>query len=926
MESIVVTNTQMYFSCLESSPCSTSAYCLKPSCSYGISNSRRPIFGVALKSKNLDKLRIYCLRRPHFPSMKSALKEDSDKGCVGGTVLDKELNFKPSFGEYLKAMETIRSVRDKRRANKSDGSKSNDKQAERDVDRAPMSGRDEDDVKLKKFEGFLKQENVFKDSKHDELLGIGDEVTTRKGEFGLGQKDREIEESDNELEVRKNGLDAGLKRSPGREFSYMGKSSQTRKAHETRVVRDSGENLGGFFDKNVKFDCDENTSWVLGKKGNLGGFFDKNVKFDRDENTSWVSAKKGKTFERDNIGPTRNKISRFSQNHIQVADEEMVQKRGRFTRSSRGFLQEDDDKDGSEMNRVAFKFCGELNDVSEKPCVSRREAEERIQKLAKSLNGADINIPEWMFSKMMRSAKIRFTDHSILRVIQILGKHGNWRRVLQVIDWLQMRERYKSNKLRHVYTAALDVLGKSRRPVEALNVFHAMQQHMSSYPDAVAYHSIAITLGQAGYIKELFDVIDIMRSPPKKKFKTGAIENWNPQVEPDIVVYNAVLNACVQRKQWEGAFWVLQQLKQQGQQPSATTYGLVMEVMLACGKYNLVHDFFRKLRKSYIPNALAYKVLVNTLWRENKVDEAVVAVQDMERKGILGSAALYYDLARCLCSAGRCKEALVQVEKICKVASKPLVVTYTGLIQACLDAGNIHDGVYIFDQMKDFCSPNLVTCNILLKAYLDQGLFEEARELFQKMSEEENHINNKADCTIGVIPDSYTFNTMLDASIKEKRWDEFEYVYRRMLDHGYHFNAKRHLSMLLDACRAGKEELLETTWKHLTRADRIPPPALVKERFCMKLEREDYVSAISCVTSQPVTELQAFSTSAWSRLFKDNAERFGKHSFIQLINEVNSFNGGSSSANLVLQNLLTACRNYVRANMTLAEIKLTTSL
>lgn len=27
---------------------------------------------------------------------------------------------------------------------------------------------------------------------------------------------------------------------------------------------------------------------------------------------------------------------------------------------------------------------------------------------------------------------------------------------------------------RHIYTAALDALGKAKRPVEALNVFHAM--------------------------------------------------------------------------------------------------------------------------------------------------------------------------------------------------------------------------------------------------------------------------------------------------------------------------------------------------------------------------------------------------------------------------------------------------------------------
>ncbi|KAM1008068.1 hypothetical protein ACFX2A_004648 [Malus domestica] len=55
-----------------------------------------------------------------------------------------------------------------------------------------------------------------------------------------------------------------------------------------------------------------------------------------------------------------------------------------------------------------------------------------------------------------------------------------------------------------------------------------------------------------------------------------------------------------------------------------------------------------------------------------------------------------------------------------------------------------------------------------------------------------------------------------------------------MLHHVFHFNAKRHPRMILDACKAGKVELLDVTWMHLTEADRIPPPPLVKGRFCTK--------------------------------------------------------------------------------------------
>jgi hypothetical protein len=74
-------------------------------------------------------------------------------------------------------------------------------------------------------------------------------------------------------------------------------------------------------------------------------------------------------------------------------------------------------------------------------------------------------------------------------------------------------------------------------------LFH-LQNQLSSYPDMAAYHCIAVTLGQAGLMKELFDVIDCMRSPPRKKFKLGTLQNWDPRLEPDLIVYNAVRIIC----------------------------------------------------------------------------------------------------------------------------------------------------------------------------------------------------------------------------------------------------------------------------------------------------------------------------------------------------------------------------------------------
>ena len=85
-----------------------------------------------------------------------------------------------------------------------------------------------------------------------------------------------------------------------------------------------------------------------------------------------------------------------------------------------------------------------------------------------------------------------------------------------------------------------------------------------------------------------------------------------------------------------------------------------------------------------ISDLLLSLVLVNALWREGKIDEAVMAVKDMESRGIVGSASLYYDLARCLCSGGRCKEALLQVCTQQNVVSMSTYIAYVDTeIKSC---------------------------------------------------------------------------------------------------------------------------------------------------------------------------------------------------------------------------------------------------
>lgn len=69
-----------------------------------------------------------------------------------------------------------------------------------------------------------------------------------------------------------------------------------------------------------------------------------------------------------------------------------------------------------------------------------------------------------------------------------------------------------------------------------------LQEDHSTYPDMAAYHSIAVTLGKAGYLPQLLHLIETLKEGSKRKNVKGSPRelNWDGHLEPDIVVFNAV--------------------------------------------------------------------------------------------------------------------------------------------------------------------------------------------------------------------------------------------------------------------------------------------------------------------------------------------------------------------------------------------------
>lgn len=129
------------------------------------------------------------------------------------------------------------------------------------------------------------------------------------------------------------------------------------------------------------------------------------------------------------------------------------------------------------------------------------------------------------------------------------------------------------------------------------------------------------------------------------------------------------------------------------------------------------------------------------------------------------------------------------------------------MIKSSMDGGHIDDCLCIFEYMKDHCAPNIGTINTMLKVYGRNDMFSKAKVLFEevKVAKSDSYAIPEGGSS-SVVPDAYTYNSMLEVSASAHQWEYFEHVYREMILSGYHLDQNKNLSLLVKSSRAGKVE------------------------------------------------------------------------------------------------------------------------
>lgn len=293
--------------------------------SSGFSLTRRPTFGICLNIKN---------RRPNCEIITRASSN-------GDRQLVMEVEFKPSFDEYLKVMESVRTVRD------------NKKKSMDDLRESFLLDGNKENVKLEKLEELSDREkdDSFKSrDKVEKKESNRKKITAVKGRF----------------ESKENNVVGKGKRKPGADTTGRKPMKQQARGEEA-----DDNNYG--IDMRREHEGKASSSRILGSKG-----ADDSLRSHISMARTGVSEKIDVVNNKWRKGLERNRVQ-----DKKVSGNNVVPKHGRLNRRTETSLEKVDDKSLKE-ERAAFRNFDEFGDLVDKPRLPRMEMDERIQKLAKS--------------------------------------------------------------------------------------------------------------------------------------------------------------------------------------------------------------------------------------------------------------------------------------------------------------------------------------------------------------------------------------------------------------------------------------------------------------------------------------------------------------------------------------------------------------
>lgn len=307
-----------------------------------------------------------------------------------------------------------------------------------------------------------------------------------------------------------------------------------------------------------------------------------------------------------------------------------------------------------------------------------------------------------------------------------------------------------------LFNTLLDACVTAKDLDRMAEIFGLMRSFKASV-SAVTFGTLIKAFGQAGKLGECSNVWEEMR-------KAG--------IRPTAVTYGCYIDACIRNDRLDQAIQVFEGMAADQVSPNAVIYTTIIRGFARARQPGKALAFYRAMREHGVePTAVTFNSVLDIISRQLAEPEKLAEViADMSAAQVAPDVVTYSILVKASCQAGDIDSALGLFEKLRQEGLVFDTVAFNTLLLACSKAGRLADCERIFDEMCALgMRPTHVTISILVKMYGRAKMLSSAIAVADRMEKE-----------YGETPNLHVYTCLIQACAQNgqvrKSWDVFNHM------------------------------------------------------------------------------------------------------------------------------------------------------
>lgn len=291
-----------------------------------------------------------------------------------------------------------------------------------------------------------------------------------------------------------------------------------------------------------------------------------------------------------------------------------------------------------------------------------------------------------------------------------------------------------------IYTTLIKGYNKMKQYSKAFEIFDQLSSEEKNKSNIVIYNAVLDVCVESGNFEKLKEIYNYL--------KNLALENdSNPQ--PNLVTYSTVIKGYFKSNNIQEAFNVYEFLKTNNFKLDEVFFSIMIDSLVAAGEFTKAEKLFKEMQDLDIKrSSVVYSILIkmyskSSQTNNNDMEKAYGLIKQMKEDGIKPSVISYTTLMQMYIKKKMIKQAINVFNEIKKEGLQPDQVCYNFIINGCTFNQNLENAiVFLLESLDKNVKLNEETYKNALE-YLLNNKFMKYNDRVKHATNILNSLNNK---------------------------------------------------------------------------------------------------------------------------------------------------------------------------------------